>query len=112
MERAKKRKAKLLKLQQKKYRNMDPTSHRLSSTVKNVEVTTDSTEQMRDEDSLALDCQVMLEEWNVLGLPSQIMKALADLNFLKPTEIQRQAIPLAMRSQCDIIGAAETVSTV
>ena len=112
MENGKKRKAKLLKLKQKKCRNMNPTSHRLSSTVKNDVVTTDSTEQMRDEDSLALDCQVKLVEWNVLGLPSQIMKALADLNFLKPTEIQHQAIPLAMGSQCDIIGAAETVSTV
>jgi hypothetical protein len=39
-----------------------------------------------------------------------IGKRLLDLGFKDPTTIQREAIPPAVQSRMDIIGAAETVS--
>ncbi len=50
-----------------------------------------------------------IEEWEELGVPSPILRALRDLGFMSPTEIQRRAIPPAITEGCDIIGAAETV---
>jgi superfamily II DNA/RNA helicase len=42
-----------------------------------------------------------------LGLSAPILSALADLNYLKPTEIQQQAIPVILSGK-DIIAAAQT----
>ena len=42
-----------------------------------------------------------------LGLSATILNALADLNYLKPTEIQQQAIPVILSGK-DIIAAAQT----
>ncbi|MGB2740208.1 MAG: DEAD/DEAH box helicase [Cognaticolwellia sp.] len=42
-----------------------------------------------------------------LGLSAPILNALADLNYLKPTEIQQQAIPVILSGK-DIIAAAQT----
>ncbi len=50
-----------------------------------------------------------MEEWEGLGVTSPILRALRDLGFMSPTEIQRRAIPPAITEGCDIIGAAETV---
>lgn len=47
--------------------------------------------------------------WKPLGVPLAVLRALNDLGFSSPTEIQRQTIPLAIRDGCDIVGAAETV---
>ncbi len=44
-------------------------------------------------------------------MPPQIVKALVDMSFVSPTEIQRQVIPIALKRDADIVGAAETVST-
>ena len=43
-------------------------------------------------------------------MPLPIIRALKELGFTLPTEIQRQAIPVAMDTDRDVIGAAETVS--
>lgn len=51
-----------------------------------------------------------MEAWEELGVPLAIIKALRELGFMLPTEIQRQAIPVAMDTDRDVIGAAETVS--
>ncbi|KHJ91106.1 DEAD/DEAH box helicase [Oesophagostomum dentatum] len=48
--------------------------------------------------------------WDELYLPEPIMKAIKDLGFRNPTEIQRQVLPLAVRDRCDVLGAAETGS--
>ncbi len=55
------------------------------------------------------DPVLRMEEWEGLGVPSPILRALRDLGFMSPTEIQRRAIPPAITEGCDIIGAAETV---
>jgi ATP-dependent RNA helicase DDX47/RRP3 len=44
-----------------------------------------------------------------LGLPQPLVEAIKDIGWLKPTEIQLQAIPEAMTGR-DIIGLAETGS--
>ena len=50
-----------------------------------------------------------MESWQKMGMPHPILRALKDLGFTSPTEIQRRAIPIAMDTTCDVIGAAETV---
>ena len=51
-----------------------------------------------------------MEAWQDMGLPLPIIQALKELGFTAPTEIQRHAIPIAMDTTRDVIGAAETVS--
>ena len=51
-----------------------------------------------------------MEPWQDMGVPLPIIRALKELGFTSPTEIQRQAIPVAMDTNRDVIGAAETVS--
>lgn len=50
-----------------------------------------------------------MESWQNMGVPLPIIRALKDLGFTSPTEIQRRAIPVAMDTTRDVIGAAETV---
>ncbi len=50
-----------------------------------------------------------MESFKKLGLSEEILKALADAKFEKPTEIQEKAIPLALAKK-DIIGGAATGS--
>ena len=51
-----------------------------------------------------------MEAWQEMGVPLPIIRAMKELGFTSPTEIQRRAIPVAMDTNRDIIGAAETVS--
>ena len=51
-----------------------------------------------------------MTEWKGLFVPDEILKALEDQKFAKPTVIQSQALPSAIRDRKDILGAAETVS--
>ncbi|CAJ0600191.1 unnamed protein product [Cylicocyclus nassatus] len=48
--------------------------------------------------------------WDDLYLPEPVTKAIKELGFKVPTEIQRQVLPLAVRDRCDVLGAAETGS--
>ncbi len=52
-----------------------------------------------------------MSEWVNLGAPPAIIRGLSELGFNAPTPIQRAALPPAING-ADIIGAAETVSTV
>ena len=61
-----------------------------------------------EDDDVILERE--MEEWVELGVPHPLMKALHDLKFYHPTEIQRRAIPLVAKGHNDLIGAAETVS--
>lgn len=45
--------------------------------------------------------------FELLGLPSEILKALARINFTTPTPIQQKTIPLAITGR-DILGTAQT----
>ena len=49
-------------------------------------------------------------EWTYLGVHVSIGKQLLHMGFTDPTTIQKEAIPPAVQSRMDIIGAAETVS--
>lgn len=51
-----------------------------------------------------------MEAWHEMTVPIPIIRALKDLGFTIPTEIQQRAIPVAMDTTHDVIGAAETVS--
>lgn len=48
-----------------------------------------------------------MNNFNELGLPKGLISSLARMNFEKPTEIQAQAIPVALEGR-DIIGTAQT----
>lgn len=45
-----------------------------------------------------------------MGVPANVIKALADQNFHSPTAIQAQTLPAAILGRRDILGAAETGS--
>ena len=51
------------------------------------------------------------KEWLDLGTPRLVCRALSEMGFHSPTDIQREAIPVVIRGKKDIVGAAETVST-
>ncbi len=82
---------------------------------------TDITDQLRPSDTSIsppdTDKNLLRKEervegmnaWEELGVPPPVVRALGDLGFTSPTEIQKQAIPPAITDQCDVIGAAETV---
>ena len=61
--------------------------------------------------SESFECPGEYKEWPELGVPPQIVKALVEMRFVSPTEIQRRVIPIALKRDADIVGAAETVST-
>ncbi|XP_050355828.1 ATP-dependent RNA helicase DDX24 [Nymphalis io] len=48
--------------------------------------------------------------WAEFKLPDEIMKALMELGFKKPTKIQQLSLPAAIHGRRDILGAAETGS--
>lgn len=48
--------------------------------------------------------------WSSMGIPTSIIKALADQNFHSPTAIQALTLPAAILGCRDILGAAETGS--
>uniref|UniRef100_A0A1E1X5Q3 ATP-dependent RNA helicase n=1 Tax=Amblyomma aureolatum TaxID=187763 RepID=A0A1E1X5Q3_9ACAR len=51
-----------------------------------------------------------MSAWLNCYVPDQVLRALAELKFTKPTEIQVQTLPAAIRDHMDIMGAAETGS--
>ena len=60
-------------------------------------------------DESGMETVTGMEAWQEMGVPLPIIRALKDLGFTSPTEIQQQAIPVAMNTTRDVIGAAETV---
>lgn len=67
----------------------------------------DSIPAIEESDNEDVECK--MSEWVALGVPHPLRKALGDLTFYRPTEIQRRAIPLVAIGNNDLIGAAETV---
>ena len=53
--------------------------------------------------------QVSTKEWDSFNLHPLILQGLQAQGFASPTPIQAQALPMALGSNRDIIGAAETV---
>jgi superfamily II DNA/RNA helicase len=51
---------------------------------------------------------ILLPNWDKLGLLGSIKRALHASAFLNPSQIQHEAIPLALTGR-DIVGIAETV---
>ncbi|XP_029160128.1 DEAD-box ATP-dependent RNA helicase 13-like [Nylanderia fulva] len=54
--------------------------------------------------------KINVEAWSSMGVPTIVIKALADQNFYGPTPIQAQTLPAAILGRRDILGAAETGS--
>ncbi|XP_034102387.1 ATP-dependent RNA helicase DDX24 [Drosophila albomicans] len=51
-----------------------------------------------------------MTQWQGLGIPAPIMRALAEQKFEAPTQIQSMTLPAAIHGKKDILGAAETGS--
>lgn len=51
-----------------------------------------------------------MSAWLNCYVPEPVLRALAELKFTEPTEIQAQTLPAAIRDHMDIMGAAETGS--
>ena len=51
-----------------------------------------------------------MDAWQMLGISFPIIRGLHKCGFKKPTPVQMQAIPMTMKTDSDIVGAAETVS--
>merc|ERR1711962_706803 len=49
-------------------------------------------------------------DWLGLGVPDEVLQALADCKFTTPTQIQKETLPQAILCRKDVIGAAETGS--
>ncbi|XP_012232773.2 ATP-dependent RNA helicase DDX24 [Linepithema humile] len=63
-----------------------------------------------DTDSSENLANINVKVWISMGVPTVVMKALADQNFHSPTAIQAQTLPAAILGRRDILGAAETGS--
>lgn len=50
----------------------------------------------------------MTNTFEELGLPQNIIKAIAELNFTEPTPIQQQTIPLLLKQRTDVVALAQT----
>ncbi|EDW09941.1 ATP-dependent RNA helicase DDX24 [Drosophila mojavensis] len=51
-----------------------------------------------------------MTKWHGMGVPEPIMRALAELGYEAPTQIQAMTLPAAIHGKKDILGAAETGS--
>ncbi|OQR70973.1 ATP-dependent RNA helicase DDX24-like [Tropilaelaps mercedesae] len=51
-----------------------------------------------------------VKEWDLFSIHNCILKALAELKYTEPTEIQSECLTPAIRDRLDILGAAETGS--
>jgi len=51
-----------------------------------------------------------MEAWADMHIPEEVLWALRDQGFTKPSPIQREVLPSAIQDKMDIVGAAETVS--
>ena len=49
-----------------------------------------------------------MNSFSTIGLSSPIQKALDELGFETPTEIQQKALPILLHKKCDFIGLAQT----
>ena len=53
-----------------------------------------------------------MSAWEVLGVPKEVQRGLSEQSFTTPTPIQTLSLPPAIFHHRDIIGAAETVSSI
>ncbi len=54
-----------------------------------------------------LNC-IELTDFNTLGIRSDFVKGLAELNIITPTQIQEQVIPVLLAGDTDLVGQAQT----
>ncbi|KYN21126.1 PREDICTED: ATP-dependent RNA helicase DDX24 [Trachymyrmex cornetzi] len=82
----------------------------------NFKITDQQTDSDSDSDSYCdIDsdknlAKINAEAWRSMGVPTAVIKALADQNFHSPTMIQTRTLPAAILGRRDILGAAETGS--
>ncbi|XP_034478106.1 ATP-dependent RNA helicase DDX24 [Drosophila innubila] len=80
----------------------------------NDEMEAEAKESTDDDDEqvpqLVASSELDMTRWQGLGVPSPIMRALAEQNFQEPTQIQAMTLPAAIHGKKDILGAAETGS--
>ncbi|XP_023167464.2 ATP-dependent RNA helicase DDX24 [Drosophila hydei] len=58
----------------------------------------------------SLPSKLDMTKWHGMGVPEPIMRALAELGYEAPTQIQAMTLPAAIHGKKDILGAAETGS--
>uniref|UniRef100_A0A915PY16 ATP-dependent RNA helicase n=1 Tax=Setaria digitata TaxID=48799 RepID=A0A915PY16_9BILA len=75
----------------------------------NTEKTMDGNNEGNGDNQLhQKEMEVSISGWTTLNISSPVLKAITDMRFAEPTEIQKLVIPSAVRDRFDIIGAAET----
>ncbi|XP_046386404.1 ATP-dependent RNA helicase DDX24 isoform X2 [Ischnura elegans] len=77
--------------------NPDPAAQELSS----------DKEELGDGE---MNLHRIMSAWNGLFVPDPILKALYELGFKEPTQIQKLSLPPAIKGRKDVMGAAETGS--
>ena len=50
----------------------------------------------------------VLEDFKKLGIKEDFIKGLNELNIVKPTQVQQEAIPLLLKGKTDIVAQAQT----
>lgn len=94
------------KKRKKRKKGKNPQFHNSGTKLLETEAGNDFAESEDLQTSDSID----MSEWKDLCVPEEVLKALQDQKFSKPTVIQRQALPSAIRDRKDILGAAETGS--
>ncbi|XP_076801447.1 ATP-dependent RNA helicase DDX24-like [Clavelina lepadiformis] len=74
------------------------------------ELKTENANETPKKVSKVEDTKKDMSHWDNLFVPEVVLKALSELDFLEPMEIQRQVLPVAIRDKRDVLGAAETGS--
>ncbi|EDW02129.1 GH20064 [Drosophila grimshawi] len=59
---------------------------------------------------VSCSAKVDMSKWQGMGIPTSIMRALAEQGYEAPTQIQAMTLPAAIHGKKDILGAAETGS--
>ncbi|KAH8413852.1 hypothetical protein KR222_010030 [Zaprionus bogoriensis] len=70
----------------------------------------ESAASSEDEGEEQVPSEQDMSKWHGLGVPTPIMRSLAEQGFREPTQIQAMTLPAAIHGKKDILGAAETGS--
>lgn len=98
---------KKLKIKKAKTKKTKSTDLKTINTQINSDNENDLDSDTNNSENLA---KINAEVWSSMGVPTIVIKALADQNFYAPTSIQAQTLPAAILGRRDILGAAETGS--
>jgi ATP-dependent RNA helicase DDX24/MAK5 len=80
---------------------------------KNKNAIADKNNEDNDEkrqETEVVNADLSMSAWNELFVPEPVLRALRNMGFSIPTEIQSALLPAAIKGRMDVMGAAETGS--